>query len=157
MLKPGLVVDKRPSPLALGEFPNPIQDMQILLYDCKITEVGCAALTSALKSNPSHLIDLDLSENEVGDAGVEKLSDLLKCNFGKQQKLKLLKSPDAEEAYKLNGNGITEESCAALASALHSNPLYLRKLDLSGNKVGKSGMEKLGILLESPKCELDKL
>ncbi|KAI4876752.1 hypothetical protein NFI96_027132 [Prochilodus magdalenae] len=58
---------------------------------------------------------------------------------------------------KLNGNGITEESCAALASALHSNPLYLRKLDLSGNKVGKSGMEKLGILLESPKCELDKL
>ncbi|KAI4881454.1 hypothetical protein NFI96_009613, partial [Prochilodus magdalenae] len=171
-----------------------------LLYDCKITEVGCVALTSALKSNPSHLIDLDLSENEVGDAGVEKLSDLLKCNFGKQQKLKLRKCCITEKGYlalatalksnssshlleldlrendpgdkgvemitdpkcklktlRLNGNGITEESCAALASALHSNPLYLRKLDLSGNKVGKSGMEKLGILLESPKCELDKL
>ncbi len=39
-----------------------------------MTDEGC----SALKSNPSHLRELDLSGNELGDAGFENLSDLLK-------------------------------------------------------------------------------
>uniref|UniRef100_A0A8B9H597 Uncharacterized protein n=1 Tax=Astyanax mexicanus TaxID=7994 RepID=A0A8B9H597_ASTMX len=39
------------------------------LWDCKITEEGCAALASALKSNPSHLRKLDLTANKIGDSG----------------------------------------------------------------------------------------
>ncbi|XP_026106254.1 NACHT, LRR and PYD domains-containing protein 3-like [Carassius auratus] len=41
------------------------------LRGCKMTDEGCSALTSALKSNPSHLRELDLSENKLGDSGVE--------------------------------------------------------------------------------------
>ncbi|KTG37154.1 hypothetical protein cypCar_00042868 [Cyprinus carpio] len=43
-----------------------------------VTEEGCHYLSSALSSNPSHLIELDLSYNHPGQAGVQLLSDKLK-------------------------------------------------------------------------------
>ncbi len=43
---------------------------------CGVTDEGCAALASALRSNPSHLRYLDLSRNKIGDLGVKLLSDL---------------------------------------------------------------------------------
>ena len=46
------------------------------LSDCGITGEGYAALTSALKSNPSYLVELDLRGNDPGDSGVELLTDL---------------------------------------------------------------------------------
>ncbi|KAJ7998123.1 hypothetical protein DPEC_G00219310, partial [Dallia pectoralis] len=49
-----------------------------ILSGCRITEEGCASLVSALKSNPSHLKELDLSNNDLKDTGVKKLSDLVK-------------------------------------------------------------------------------
>ncbi|XDV33356.1 hypothetical protein PO909_003785, partial [Leuciscus waleckii] len=51
----------------------------IVLYslrDCGVTDEGCAALASALRSNPSHLRKLDLSKNNLGDSGVKLLKDL---------------------------------------------------------------------------------
>uniref|UniRef100_A0A4W6FX90 B30.2/SPRY domain-containing protein n=1 Tax=Lates calcarifer TaxID=8187 RepID=A0A4W6FX90_LATCA len=45
-----------------------------LLSGCLITEEGCASLASALRSNPSHLRELDLSYNHPGDSGVKLLS-----------------------------------------------------------------------------------
>ncbi len=47
------------------------------LSDCSITEEGYKALASALKSNPSHLIELDLTGNDPGPSGVKELNDLL--------------------------------------------------------------------------------
>ncbi|XP_059424866.1 NLR family CARD domain-containing protein 3-like, partial [Carassius carassius] len=47
------------------------------LSDCSITEEGYKALSSALRSNPSHLIELDLTGNDPGESGVKLLSDLL--------------------------------------------------------------------------------
>uniref|UniRef100_A0A4W6FSI7 NACHT domain-containing protein n=1 Tax=Lates calcarifer TaxID=8187 RepID=A0A4W6FSI7_LATCA len=44
------------------------------LSGCLITEEGCASLVSALRSNPSHLRELDLSYNHPGDSGVKLLS-----------------------------------------------------------------------------------
>ncbi len=43
---------------------------------CGVTDEGCAALASALRSNPSHLRDLNLSENELRPSEVKLLSDL---------------------------------------------------------------------------------
>ncbi|KAA0719618.1 hypothetical protein E1301_Tti021797 [Triplophysa tibetana] len=57
------------------------------LSDCSIGSKGCVALTSALRSNPSHLKELDLSCNNPEDSGVKKLSDLLKDPQCKLQKL----------------------------------------------------------------------
>ncbi|XP_064872983.1 NLR family CARD domain-containing protein 3-like isoform X3 [Oncorhynchus nerka] len=46
----------------------------VLLSGCLVTEEGCASLVSALRSNPSHLRELDLSYNHPGDSGVRLLS-----------------------------------------------------------------------------------
>ncbi len=47
------------------------------LSNCSITEEGYKALASALRSNPSHLIELDLTGNDPGPSGVKQLDDLL--------------------------------------------------------------------------------
>ncbi|XP_072567655.1 NLR family CARD domain-containing protein 3-like [Paramormyrops kingsleyae] len=56
------------------------------LSGCRVTEEGCSSLASALRSNPSHLRELDLSYNHPGDSGVKLLSALLedpKCKLVK--------------------------------------------------------------------------
>ncbi|MCI4382151.1 hypothetical protein PGIGA_G00260510 [Pangasianodon gigas] len=46
---------------------------------CSISDEGCAALASALRSNSSsHLRELNLNDNNPGESGVKLLSDLLK-------------------------------------------------------------------------------
>ncbi len=54
---------------------------------CGVTDKGCAALSSALRSNSSHLRELDLSYNNVGDAGLKMISDGLKDPRCKLEKL----------------------------------------------------------------------
>ncbi|KAK7898437.1 hypothetical protein WMY93_019290 [Mugilogobius chulae] len=51
---------------------------QLRLSGCLVSEEGCASLASALRSNPSHLTELDLSYNHPGDTGVKLLSALQK-------------------------------------------------------------------------------
>ncbi|XP_062312268.1 NACHT, LRR and PYD domains-containing protein 3-like [Osmerus eperlanus] len=44
------------------------------LSGCLVTEEGCASLASALRSNPFHLRELDLSYNHPGEKGLKLLS-----------------------------------------------------------------------------------
>uniref|UniRef100_A0AAR2KGX8 Uncharacterized protein n=1 Tax=Pygocentrus nattereri TaxID=42514 RepID=A0AAR2KGX8_PYGNA len=116
------------------------------LNKCSITEEGCAALSSALCSNPSHLIELDLSDNQLGDSGVKKICSLLNNQCCELQKLKLICC------------SITEDGYAALASALKSNPLsHLIELDLRGNDPGDTGVRELTDLIEDSNCKLKTL
>ncbi len=57
------------------------------LCDCGVTDEGCAALSSVLRSNSSHLRELDLTHNKVGDAGLKMISDGLKDPCCKLEKL----------------------------------------------------------------------
>uniref|UniRef100_A0A3Q1FZS6 NACHT LRR and PYD domain-containing protein n=1 Tax=Acanthochromis polyacanthus TaxID=80966 RepID=A0A3Q1FZS6_9TELE len=45
------------------------------LSDCRLTEIHCEVVASALKSNPSHLIELDMTGNYLDNAGVKRLCD----------------------------------------------------------------------------------
>ncbi|KAL7858976.1 hypothetical protein SRHO_G00141230 [Serrasalmus rhombeus] len=117
------------------------------LIKCSITEAGCAALVSALKSNPSsHLRELNLSQNIPGDSGVKLICDLLEdpqCNLKKLQ---------------LRDCNLTEKSCATLASVLRLKYSSLRYLDLSNNELLKdSGVKLLSAGLKDPHCKLEYL
>uniref|UniRef100_A0A8C7IYK9 NACHT, LRR and PYD domains-containing protein 12-like n=1 Tax=Oncorhynchus kisutch TaxID=8019 RepID=A0A8C7IYK9_ONCKI len=125
---------------------NPHCKLETLsLSGCLVTEEGCASLVSALRSNPSHLRELDLSNNDLKDLGVK----LLSAGLGNPHcKLEIL---------RLSGCLVTEEGCASLVSALRSNPSHLRELDLSNNHPGDSGVRLLSAGLEDPHCRLEKL
>ncbi|CAM4608983.1 unnamed protein product [Leuciscus chuanchicus] len=113
-----------------------------LLSGCMVTEEGCGYVSSALSSNPSHLRELDLSNNDLQDSGVKLLSDGLKsltCQL---------------ETLRLSGCMVTEEGCGYVSSALSSNPSHLRELDLSYNHPGESGVQLLNDKLNDPNCSL---
>ncbi|CAI5670173.1 unnamed protein product [Oreochromis niloticus] len=115
------------------------------LTQCGLSETHCEVVASALKSNPSHLTELDMSNNELQDSSVKLL-----CAG--------LESPNCGlETLSLSGCLITEEGCTSLASALSSNPSHLRELDLSYNHPGDSGMKLLSAGLKDPGWRLDTL
>ncbi|XDV26532.1 hypothetical protein PO909_030209 [Leuciscus waleckii] len=117
----------------------------LTLSDCSITEEQSLILTSALKSNPSHLRVLNLSWNILGNTGVKHLCDVLKDSHCKLERL------------SLSWCEMTDEDCSDVTSALKSNPSHLRDLKLSRNKLGDSGVKNLSDLLMNPQIKLEKL
>ncbi|KAG1925307.1 NACHT, LRR and PYD domains-containing protein, partial [Pimephales promelas] len=111
---------------------------------CSVTEEGYTALASALRSNPSHLIELDLIGNDPGESGVKQLNDLLQDPDCQLKTLRFL-SPAAEEA------------CQYVNRVVGENPLLQRKLNLNGHKLGDTQVNQISALLQDKHCQLNTL
>ncbi|KAM4592116.1 protein NLRC3-like isoform 1-T1 [Odontesthes bonariensis] len=111
----------------------------------KLSETDYEVVASALKSNPSHLKQLDLGRSRLSDPVVEHLSAALE-------------SPNCRlEALRLRDCSLSKISCASLVSALKSNPSHLTELDLSYNTISDSAEKELSSFLQSPHCGLKTL
>uniref|UniRef100_A0A3P9AS77 NACHT domain-containing protein n=1 Tax=Maylandia zebra TaxID=106582 RepID=A0A3P9AS77_9CICH len=127
---------------------------------CGLSEISCDYLAAALKSNPSHLRQLDLStdyswlstnNNNLQDPGVKHL-----CGFLESPgcKLETLRSVSI-----LEGCGLSDIGLEYLAAALKSNPSYPTEVDLSGtySNLQDPGVKHLCGFLENPRCKLETL
>uniref|UniRef100_A0A672FS95 NACHT domain-containing protein n=1 Tax=Salarias fasciatus TaxID=181472 RepID=A0A672FS95_SALFA len=80
----------------------------VMLESCSLSKISCSSLASALKSNPSHLKELDLSINQLQAPDVQQLVDL-------QQ------SPDCSLQTLRSVDGWSESMLlSAVISTLHS-------------------------------------
>ncbi|CAI5660192.1 unnamed protein product [Oreochromis niloticus] len=111
------------------------------LYDVLIFGLSCGALALALTSDPSHLRELHLSSVSLGEYAEELFTHLGHPNC----RLEIL---------SFENSTLSENNCAALLSALKSNPPYLKHLDLIACNLEGSGMKQLYDYLESPHCKL---
>jgi Ran GTPase-activating protein (RanGAP) involved in mRNA processing and transport len=90
-----------------------------------LTAVGAAALATALDYNKT-LVELDLTNNAIGDNGSIALADTLQNNRNHL------------EVLILGNNGIASIGAQALATALHHN-VFLVHLDISSNNLEDIG------------------
>ncbi|KAI4905550.1 hypothetical protein NFI96_022232 [Prochilodus magdalenae] len=116
-----------------------------LLASCNLSMNTCEIISSALQSPNSTLKELDLSENDLQDSGLEKLSAGLNSS---QCKLEIL---------RLAGCNLTANSCGILCSSLTSENSCLKELDVSNNYLQDSGLEVLSEGLKSSHCSLQRL
>ncbi|KAK1801927.1 hypothetical protein P4O66_022555, partial [Electrophorus voltai] len=111
------------------------------LRETGVTGEGCVALAS----NPIHLRELNLGNNDLRGTGIKFLFAALEDHSSAILKL------------ELNQCSLTTGCCDSLASALGKKSSCLRELNLGCNNLQDSGVKSLCAGLESPHCKLKTL
>ncbi|XP_074495259.1 uncharacterized protein LOC141769522 isoform X5 [Sebastes fasciatus] len=107
----------------------------------RLSVIHCSALAYMLQMSEEVLDELDLKKYNTTDEGRRRLIPAVRT---------------CRKAL-LSECGLSDTHCEVVASALKSNPSYLRELDLSYNDLQDSGVKLLSAGLESPNCRLETL
>ncbi|KAM8725239.1 uncharacterized protein AB9X84_002104 isoform 2-T3 [Acanthopagrus schlegelii] len=107
----------------------------------KLSVFDCSALAYMLQMSEEVLDKLNTKKYNISDQGKQRLIPAVRnC-----RKAKFIDC------------GLSESHCEVLASAMKSNPSYLRELELIDNDLQDSGVKLLCAGLESPNCRLETL
>uniref|UniRef100_UPI00398E4FF3 NACHT, LRR and PYD domains-containing protein 3-like n=1 Tax=Pristiophorus japonicus TaxID=55135 RepID=UPI00398E4FF3 len=166
---------------------NALKDEQCTLQTLsvggnKLTPSCCEYLISVLETNKT-LVELDLSNNRIGEEGLQELSKALTKENCKLQKLGLNSifafdfgimgtyedTPGAEilcnvlasknctlQSLRLAKNSLTQKCCTDLISSLSDNHI-LTELDLSSNNLHNEGITTMCEILKGPNCKIQSL
>ncbi|XP_030876374.1 ribonuclease inhibitor isoform X1 [Leptonychotes weddellii] len=110
---------------------------------CSFTAASCQHFGTMLTQN-KHLVELQLSNNKLGDSGLQEL-----CQGLSQPGTTL-------QVLCLGDCDVANSGCASLASLLLANR-SLRELDLSNNCMDDQGILQLMASVEQPGCTLEQL
>ncbi|XP_076137452.1 NACHT, LRR and PYD domains-containing protein 3-like isoform X2 [Alosa pseudoharengus] len=113
-----------------------------LLAECTLTEKSFESVATVLQS-PNSLIELDLSQINLKDSGVQLLSKGLSSPHCKLQTL------------RLSNCGIADEGYVCLALSL--NLSCVKELDVGYNHPGKSAQKLFSAILENPHHKVEAL
>uniref|UniRef100_A0A4W3GAD5 Uncharacterized protein n=1 Tax=Callorhinchus milii TaxID=7868 RepID=A0A4W3GAD5_CALMI len=108
-----------------------------------LTSESTEDLVSDLSINHS-LTELDMSNNQLRDYGVKRLSEALRNPECKIQRL------------RLQGNSLTSDYTKELDLGLSTNR-SLTELNLNDNKLGDCGVKRLCEALRNPECKIRSL
>ncbi|XP_029940226.1 NLR family CARD domain-containing protein 3-like [Salarias fasciatus] len=120
------------------------RSQKALLANCGVTAQWVEHLAFGLRFPHSPLRDLDLSNNDLRDSGVQELCKGLESQYCRLERL------------SLSGCMVTKEGCGHLVSALRSNPTHLKVLDLSYNNPEESGINQLQEIKNDPEFKLSR-
>ncbi|CAJ1079992.1 Hypothetical predicted protein [Xyrichtys novacula] len=104
----------------------------------KFSIIQCSALAYMLQMSEEVLDELDFKKYKTSNQG----------------RLRLMPAVRNCRKARFSDCGLSKTHCKFVASALKSDPSYLRHLDLSGNKLQDSGVKLLSAGLQSPNCRL---
>uniref|UniRef100_A0AAR2LZB5 B30.2/SPRY domain-containing protein n=1 Tax=Pygocentrus nattereri TaxID=42514 RepID=A0AAR2LZB5_PYGNA len=110
---------------------------------CSLTALCLEILSTGLKTENSSVKELDLSKNDLQDAGVEQLSSGLKSSHCKLEIIRLAMCK------------LSAQSCDTLQSVLQTETSCLKELDLSNNDLQDAGLKNLSVALKSSHCKLE--
>ncbi|KAK3544107.1 hypothetical protein QTP86_001698 [Hemibagrus guttatus] len=119
----------------------------VQLCECGVSDEGCAALTSALRSNPSHLRELNLSWNNLGDSGVKSLSAVLENPHCKLEILGLSHrclsmSTDSNMEQPMHPSSQCPEVTSFMTSSDHVCCLFTRQGKAQGDQASAAERER---------------
>ncbi|XP_069805999.1 NACHT, LRR and PYD domains-containing protein 3-like [Dendropsophus ebraccatus] len=145
---------------------------KLFLSENRLSGPHFSDLMDALSSPACRIVELHLSRNDLSNSSCIQLASGIKNN----QSLKILvlsgnrlsgphfsalvdalSSPDCRiEELHLADNDLPDDSCPQLASVIRNN-LFLKKLDLSGNRLSGPLFTDLMDALSSPACRIEEL
>ncbi|KAM6195917.1 NACHT, LRR and PYD domains-containing protein 3-like [Sarcoramphus papa] len=135
------------------------------LWGCSLTDACCGDLATVLSTNKT-LLELGLSANALGDAGVHLLCEGLKHPACQLRVLGQIFYPCTLPGLQLPfqksrgpvlwGCSLTDASCGDLATVLSTNKTLL-ELGLGANALGDAGVHLLCEGLKHPACHLKEL
>ncbi len=116
---------------------------ELMLPSNKITDVGVARLSEALKSSTCKVTKLIVGNNQITDAGVVSLCQALQSSTCQE--------------LSLRGNQITDAGVSCLCHVLQSSSCQVTSLDLGDNEITDAGVFCLCQALQSSTCQVTTL